>query len=71
MERKKYYVGCGADRVRSIIYIYPSEATRQIMGDRFRYLIGPFRTKRGARCMIDNPMATTASEAEMLSKKEK
>jgi hypothetical protein len=71
MERKKYYVDCGVDWVRSIIYIYPSEATRQKQGDKFLYLIGPFCTKRGARCMIDNPMATTVSEAGMLLKKEK
>lgn len=70
-ERKRYYVGkCKRTGVMEMVYGYDSKMddTR----DTWVWLIGPFRTKRGARFMLEhgefNPHCLCVADAERIAK---
>jgi len=69
MKQKKWYIGREkANNKRELLCIEVNEATESKYGEKYGYLVGPFRTKRGASFMLNNPMIQTVSEAERLSK---
>lgn len=67
--RKRYWVGCKGDR-REVVRMagWPTPATG------YTYMIGPFRTRRGAEWMADpikgrnNPHCQCVADAERLAK---
>lgn len=68
---KRVYVGLriGGGRESFRCVHVPTEVTH---GDRYRAVIGPFRTARGARFMVQygegNPHVQTVGDAERLAK---
>lgn len=68
---KRYYVGIGPDLKRKL-FRSASEPEAHTHGSIYSYVIGPFRTKRGAIFMRDfganNPHCQTVRDAERISK---
>jgi hypothetical protein len=70
----KPYVGIRCDNSKREIFRASAGPTRELYGSLYCYVIGPFRTKRGATFMRDyglnNPHCQTVSQAERLAKME-
>ena len=68
----RFYVGLSVGRIRSV-FKSASEPTESSHGSLYVYVIGPFRTKRGAQFMADygrnNPHCQTVGDAEKLGLK--
>lgn len=72
--RPKWYIGVGSGRRELFTSeTLPTESTHGSDGAGYTYVIGPFRTLRGARFMCiygqNNPHCQTVSQAETLGKK--
>jgi len=71
--RYKYYVGSDSRKNRWEVFRSASAPTEKSHGDRYRAVIGPFRTKAGADVMAkygrNNPHLLTVSEAEKMAKR--
>ena len=67
------YVGRSVASRRLEVFRAEALPTEETHGDRFKYVIGPFRTVRGARFMAEcgenNPHCRTVGEAERLAGK--
>jgi len=72
MKRKKWYVGIkGTSRIAFATATEPTELSH----GSYNAVVGPFRTKRGARFMAkygsyNNPHCQTVQQAEKLAKKQ-
>jgi len=65
-----YYIGRNHEGRREL-FRSTKKPTASSHGDRYMYVVGPFRTKRGATFMLNhghnNPHCITVSQAEKLA----
>ncbi len=68
--RSRIYVGAVRGGKREV-FRSASEPTETSHGEKYRYVIGPFRTVKGARLMADfgegNPHVQTVGDAERIA----
>jgi hypothetical protein len=71
---KRIYVGCISGSFEREVFISETTPTKASLGLLYSYVIGPFRTVRGANWMADpikgtlNPHCKCVSDAERLAK---
>jgi len=74
---KRYYIGVGSTKITGTevreLFRSSSEPTEASHGRLYHYVVGPFRTKRGADFMRqyghNNPHCVTVADAERLAQK--
>jgi hypothetical protein len=71
--RARAYVGVRRD-LRREVFKATRTPTRRRYSRRYAYVVGPFDTMRGARCMADyganNPHCTCVAQAEWLARQQ-
>jgi len=67
--RKRIYVGYRIDDMKPEILRSRTEPTVMVYGNRYSHTVGPFRTLRAARSLVEGrfPSATTVSHREKLA----
>jgi hypothetical protein len=68
MKRAKFHVGARNEDGKKEVFKSVETPTRMSHGHLYGYSIGPFKTKRGAEYMRDNPMCQTVGDAERKAK---